>query len=261
MNPEALFKQLKRDSLSSEEKKQMLAAIAMTQKQFPAKIVTRTTRWAFWQSTPAFRLTMAALTIVILMTMSGGTVLAAESSLPGDILYTVKVNVNERILTSMAVSAESRAQLEERLAERRLEELNTLNRMGRLTAEQKNQITTRFNVHAANSERQIAQMEAQGQIRKATALRARLNNASQKVMGIKVRLNNEEKNNKENENKNANDNTVRENNNGNQVNTSNTLRGVVEVNTTTEEADSDRAARTTTIKSETEVEGRVDVRL
>lgn len=170
----SLFKQLKRDKLTQTEKEQMHTAIKEAQRQFPAHVVTPNTSWAFLRITPAFRFSMVALSLIIVVGAGGGTALAAESALPGDILYPVKINLNEKIRASLAIDVESKAKLEERLAERRLDELEKLVEQGRLTAEHEIKITTQFNDHKANMERNIVRLEATGKINQAANLRARL---------------------------------------------------------------------------------------
>jgi len=76
---------------------------------------------------------LASIIAAILLLTGGGTSLAAESSVPGDILYPIKTEVNERVIEVFKRNEEKRADWSARQAERRLEEANHLLEDGRLT--------------------------------------------------------------------------------------------------------------------------------
>ena len=56
----------------------------------------------------------------------GGVSLAAEGALPGDLLYPVKVGVNEEVRAAVSFSAEAKTEWDARRLERRLEEAEKL---------------------------------------------------------------------------------------------------------------------------------------
>lgn len=58
--------------------------------------------------------------------MGGSVSFAAESTVPGDALFTVKVYVNENVRGAVAVTSKAKAEWEVRLVERRLEEVEKL---------------------------------------------------------------------------------------------------------------------------------------
>ena len=74
---------------------------------------------------------------ILLVGAGSGISYAAESSLPGDFLYSVKVNVNERVRASLKTSADDIAAFETELVERRLAEAEALARTRALTEEKK----------------------------------------------------------------------------------------------------------------------------
>jgi len=79
------------------------------------------------------RLKPALSMIVGLCIAFGGTLsVAAQSALPGDFLYGVKVNVNENIAAALHFSANARAEYETQRLENRLSEAATLVTSGRL---------------------------------------------------------------------------------------------------------------------------------
>jgi len=76
---------------------------------------------------------MGLLVGVFMVTGSGAMAYVAQGSLPGDILYGVKINVNERVESALARGDEARGEIAARHAERRLQEAAVLVSQGRLT--------------------------------------------------------------------------------------------------------------------------------
>ena len=70
---------------------------------------------------------------VLVLCIGIGTSYAAENTLPGDLLYSVKTGINERLQGSFAVSAASKARWTTEIANRRLTEAEELAATGRLT--------------------------------------------------------------------------------------------------------------------------------
>lgn len=73
-----------------------------------------------------------ALIIALFIAVSGGTSLAAENSVPGDLLYPVKISVNEKIRSAVNFSDESKVEWEIDKVARRLEEAEKLKVKNRL---------------------------------------------------------------------------------------------------------------------------------
>ncbi len=72
--------------------------------------------------------------LAILLMISGGTAsFVAQQSLPGDTLYTLKLNVNENIESLLALSPESKAEVNLRQVSERLDEAEVLNLTNNLT--------------------------------------------------------------------------------------------------------------------------------
>ena len=104
---------------------------------------------------------LSSLAFVLILTVIGsGTAYAAEGALPGDVLYPIKVNVNEKIAAAVAVSAEAKAAVHARLAERRMEEAQTLASRGTLTADAKAVLEANFESHATEVETIVSSVEA-----------------------------------------------------------------------------------------------------
>lgn len=101
-----------------------------------------------------------ALAGMCMVVLSFGTVSsAAERALPGDILYAIKVGINEKIRTVFASTPEARAVVETQLAERRLEEATSLAAQGKLTPEAKTQVQASFEEHSEKAVLSIRELQ------------------------------------------------------------------------------------------------------
>jgi hypothetical protein len=77
---------------------------------------------------------LAFLLILVMVVGSGGSLsLAASRSLPGDLLYPVKLSVNEELAVSFAGSVEKKAEVQKARIKTRLEEATTLKASGKFT--------------------------------------------------------------------------------------------------------------------------------
>jgi hypothetical protein len=94
---------------------------------------------------------MTSIAIIIALLLGGGTSFAAENALPGESLYAIKVNVNEKVQEFVAVSNEAEAKVQARLAERRLEEAEKLAVSGKLNAETSAELRASFEEHSRKS--------------------------------------------------------------------------------------------------------------
>ncbi len=89
---------------------------------------------------------LASLMIALLV--GGGVSFASENSLPGDLLYPIKVSINEEIRSKLALSVEAKADWEVTRVDRRLTEAEKLSDKGRLTSEQQEKVQIAFDKHA-----------------------------------------------------------------------------------------------------------------
>lgn len=138
---------LKNISLSESEKQKMFSEItAYADFHAPKTIPKKSTAlwsWSFFQAHSALAVRALSLVLVI-----GGTSYMAEKSLPGDILYPFKVNINEPIYGSLLKTPEEKAAWNSDTFIRRIEEAEALARTGKLTesslAEVERQIDSSF---------------------------------------------------------------------------------------------------------------------
>ncbi|MDO8523411.1 MAG: DUF5667 domain-containing protein [bacterium] len=100
--------------------------------------------------------------LLIALMVSVGTSFAAEGSLPGDLLYSVKTDVNERISEVLAFSTEAKAEVEADISERRLEEAAKLASENRFSDDARAAIETNFERHANKVEERVKELEGKG---------------------------------------------------------------------------------------------------
>lgn len=130
---------------------------------------------------------MNALVIITLL-VSGGTSYAAAGSVPGDLLYPVKVEVNENIKSALAVSDSAEAMLQTRLAKERLAEAETLAARGELNAETSAAIAARLKNHYYKAIAHSDTAAAEGDLSSAATVRASLEGILSTYASVLTRL-------------------------------------------------------------------------
>lgn len=90
----------------------------------------------------------APVVLVAVIFVSGGVSYAAEGAVPGDVLYPVKIHVNEEVATALIFNDEEKLTWNMRRAERRLEEASALAADGALSEETQSDLAAQFEVHA-----------------------------------------------------------------------------------------------------------------
>ena len=108
----------------------------------------------FWQ-----RLRFAAAGAVGLLLVVSGVSYAAERALPGDMLYAVKLELNERIRTWAALSEEAQAEWSVDRTTRRLEELERLMSVGALNDSLREEIATRLEQNTEEAHKAIISLK------------------------------------------------------------------------------------------------------
>ncbi len=101
----------------------------------------------------------AAIALVALL--GGGTSFAAQGALPGDVLYPVKVNVNEEVRAALTFSSEGKTELNAERAAVRLDEAEKLAAQNRLTAQAKAQVEENFIRFADKVKDKLAELPPQ----------------------------------------------------------------------------------------------------
>lgn len=114
---------------------------------------------------------LAALLLVL-----GGTQasLAAEGALPGDILYPIKVAVNEPLALTLSFASERKAELAAEFAARRLDEAARLSATGELDDSRATELAARFDAHVETLARETDALESKGSLAASLAVRTDL---------------------------------------------------------------------------------------
>lgn len=138
---------------------------------------------------------IALVVIVIALATGSGVSLAAEQSLPGEALYSVKVTVNEKLQTAVAFSTQAKANLEAKLANRRLTEAEKLAVNTELGKEARVQVQDNFEKHTDRVQAHIEALALKGQVATAAEVSSNLEGSLKAHENILSKL--AEKNNKE----------------------------------------------------------------
>lgn len=145
-------------------------------------VVQKTPYFGWFISPRSFAPALALLLLVGVSTAS-----AAQGSLPGDILYPVKISINEQVESAFAVGTEAKAQLHAELANRRLEEAQALAVAGKLHSEAADVLEANFNTHAETAETLAIALEPEKPA-VATEVKAKLSNLISTQSAILVEL-------------------------------------------------------------------------
>ena len=99
---------------------------------------------------------------------------ASENTIPGDMLYPVKIYVNESARTVLAVTPIAKAEWEVRLAERRLEEVEKLAMLPGVSEESIARAENNFNKHTERIQEHIVKFEKNNDSENAVATAGKL---------------------------------------------------------------------------------------
>ncbi len=114
------------------------------------------------------------LIALVLLGGGGGASIAAQSSLPGDALYPVKVGINEKVAGAFKFSDEARAAWDSNLAGVRLDEAAKLALENKLGADWETKLGTAFKLHADSAEARIEKIKNSGNVKAAATLAGEL---------------------------------------------------------------------------------------
>lgn len=157
-NLEQLFREARENKFPVKEKLEVRETLATfidyNPKRAPATGVAGSWSWAH-----LFRLQSVGVALLVLILAGGGISLAAEGAVPGELLYSVKVELNENIRGWFAISEESQIKWQARRVERRLDEVTELSIDGRLDSQKREVIEAELEGHIRNFEASAAKLE------------------------------------------------------------------------------------------------------
>lgn len=128
------------------------------------------------------KLVAGVLMVAAIVGVGGATTYAAESALPNEPLYAVKVGINEPALAVFAGSGAAQAKLHAKLAVRRVVEAEVLREMGVLTPETEATLTARFSQEADRAIVEAEKLESSGDVSTSLAVRAELTDSLQEYI-------------------------------------------------------------------------------
>jgi len=117
-----------------------------------------------------FKKMPVAAAFVLILLLGGGTSFAAQGSLPGDILYPVKIGLTEKIAETFQFTPQAKATFESQVAATRLDEAAKLASQNRLSDNWKNVLGASFEAHATAAQKTITNIQAQGDAATAAGL-------------------------------------------------------------------------------------------
>ncbi|PIQ78424.1 hypothetical protein COV82_01015 [Candidatus Peregrinibacteria bacterium CG11_big_fil_rev_8_21_14_0_20_46_8] len=165
---EQFREEAKKLSLTASEKSTVREFLVAHMQSHPVAEQPVATHQSFWSFLRAIQTVPAALLLILFMSI--GTGFAAERSLPGDILYPIKVNITENVRTFVAVSPEAKINWETERAGRRLEEVEVLVRSGRAEKEKVQEAERRLVAASSKVKNRIIQLEESNQQLEAASL-------------------------------------------------------------------------------------------
>lgn len=110
--------------------------------------------------------------IALMLLLGGGTTsVIAQNALPGDMLYPIKINVNENVESLLAISARGDALVDVKHADNRLKEAEKLALLGKLDDKKNEEIKASFTKELSSLNNHIFQFENNGATSTAIELR------------------------------------------------------------------------------------------
>ena len=136
------IKDIKDTRLSSDEKVFLFASLNSYAQNNKPKIAQKVNIWSGFVIHSKYSYVTAILLLCVLV---GGTVTyAAERSLPGDVLYPVKIYVNESVKSATKVTPQSRVKFEEEKILKRFTEVESLIEKGKFNHKERIQVEKQF---------------------------------------------------------------------------------------------------------------------
>jgi len=172
-----LVKNSPKEFLRPEEKMAIKNQLIDFIKQHPVKNnVTTQGFWAlvsamFGQKTAMRSLSLAAACLLV---TSGGIAFAAQQALPGDLLYSVKTGISEKILALTLFSDQAKAEYNINLAQLRLQETESIAYQDKLDNKTSAEVRGLLHDHIANIQNRIANIKSKEKERIAIELNSNL---------------------------------------------------------------------------------------
>ena len=102
------------------------------------------------------------ISLIFAVTLGGGVSIAANSAMPGDVLYPFKINVNEKVEEKLTQSSDAAVTLHLANMEERLTEATQLATKGALDEKTAQRLAENFNTHTRAVGGAITRLQATG---------------------------------------------------------------------------------------------------
>ena len=107
----------------------------------------------------------ASLVLIVAVVVGGsGISYAASSALPGETLYSVKVNINENIEETLATTAKAKLAVQSEHIQRRLDEVQTLRKDGKLSSGAQKIVIAKLEEHTEEASKSIDVLREKGDV-------------------------------------------------------------------------------------------------
>lgn len=164
---EKLFSKIKKETLTTDEKSQMVLNLNKYIEANPVENISfnkRPIKSPFYSTVWTLskqRTVVLPVTAALIFVLTSGTVLASNTSLPGDTLYPVK-KFNESVQSAVALGTKAKTKVSTEHAVSRLEEAKELASKGKLTEEKALKLESDFQQHFEKIEKNIEKLKNDG---------------------------------------------------------------------------------------------------
>lgn len=168
------IKKLEGITMSTAEHSRLREHLSTYADMHPGIQLLATTPSSFFMFMGSKRLATYAGMLSIVLISSTAVSLAAETTVPGDSLYSIKIHLNESFMSALAPSNEGQARLSARLAIRRADEVVQLETSGKLTEENSTYLSKEFSQEIKNTADRTATLNNKGNTQHADDVNASL---------------------------------------------------------------------------------------
>ena len=141
-------------SMQESRREKMRADLAEYARMRPLRVASRTqkSQHSWFSFTLHPMPVMAVLLVVALGSGSAGAASLAQNALPGDLLYPIKVNVNEEVRAAFATTPAAKAEVAIARAETRIQEIETLEERGAIDTKTREEVDARLDAQVRTAE-------------------------------------------------------------------------------------------------------------
>ncbi len=194
-----LFKKSGEVSLSLFERRKIEGNLAFYMDKHPMRRSSDSVLSPFFSNFQFKQKKFMIASFALVLIIMGGTSAFANGALPGDLLYPIKLNVNEGASSLFSFGTKSNAQLKVNHADERLVEIEKLSSANRLNAPAVAAVLADFNKDAEKIKEHVIELKAKGKIEDANEVSSSFETSLQNHHSLIVALAEKEEKEKNNE--------------------------------------------------------------